>query len=152
MPVTGSQIQIKWCLALCHHAGFPAKHLATAVAVMWAESGRYPMAWNENTRTLPDGSLEVVSTDRGLFQINDRAHPNLSDEEAYNPLDNVSYAAGLSRNGANWSPWVAHDSGAYLKFVPPVLAVQALRTWRSRVPFVELKFGDFGGWPEHIER
>lgn len=114
----------KEALALCWVVGFRKKNLLFAVAVMCAESGRYVGAYHVNT----DGS-----TDRGLFEINDRFHSDLSDEEAYQALPNAAYAWGLSKRGTNWTPWAAFNSGAYLVFVPIVAAVRALGTWRSRI-------------------
>ncbi len=124
MPLAGEQLTYKQALALCWVVGYRKEALTTAVAVMCAESGRYVGAYHVND----DGS-----TDRGLFQINDRFHTSLSDEEAYQAKPNAAYAFDLSKGGLNWSPWAAYNSGAHLKFVPIVAAVRALGTWRTRI-------------------
>ena len=133
MPLAGDQLTIKEALALCSVVGFgTGPELVTAVAVMCAESGRYTGAWHDN---LADDGVTVVSTDRGLFQINDKAHPSFSDEDAYDPKLNAVFAADLAHtsSGFNWSPWAAYNSGAYLKFMAEVRDVKALHTWQSRM-------------------
>ena len=111
MPLAGVQLTIQQALALCYVMGWRRTDLTTAVALMFAESGRYTKAWHDNLRE--DGS--VASTDRGLYQINDKAHPALSDEAAYNGVANTMYAFALwERNG--FAPWAAYNSGAWLKY------------------------------------
>lgn len=124
MPLDGEQLSIKQALALCYVAGWrTGAGLDVAVAVMWAESGRWTKAYHVND----DGSI-----DRGLFQINDRAHPSVSDADAYDPKLNALYAWVLHRSNG-WQPWAAYNSGAYKKFVPLVVAVRVLGVWRSRI-------------------
>lgn len=124
MPLAGHQLSIGNALALCYAKGFTGgQRLITAVAVMSAESARYTKAYYVNT----DGS-----TDRGLFQINDRAHPALSDEEAYDARMNVRYAHKLYSE-QSWRPWMAYTSGRYLLFVPKVTAIWLLGAWRGKV-------------------
>jgi hypothetical protein len=100
------QLNKKQALAVCHFVGFRAEKLVTAVAVMGAESGRKYLAVGTN----PDGSQ-----DRGLFQINDRAHPDISDADALLPIPNARYAFKMSNGGKNWAPWAAYNSGRYLE-------------------------------------
>jgi hypothetical protein len=133
----GEQLSIKWALALGRYAGFLGERLCIAVSVMWAESGRWTRAWNINRNE--DGT--VRSIDRGLFQINSAAHPDVSEVEAFHPITNAEYASFLSRRGQHWGAWNAFTSGRYLLFYPLVRAVYALGTWRSRVDKVEERFG-----------
>src|SRR5690242_6778975 len=74
---TGAQL----CAQVADNAGFNGGNLITAVAVGLAESGCNPSAQNHNgpTRGCPNGS-----TDRGLWQINDCYHPNVTNACAYN--------------------------------------------------------------------
>jgi hypothetical protein len=111
--VSDDQLNRKQALAVCHFVGFRAEKLVTAVAVMGAESGRKYLAFYVN----PSGS-----TDRGLFQINDGAHPDLSDHDAYLPIPNARYAFKMSNGGKNWAPWAAYNSGRYLENMDPVQA------------------------------
>lgn len=133
----GEQLTLKWALALGYSVGWRGRALTTAVAVMTAESGRYTRAWHENVGD--DGV--VASIDRGLYQLNDKAHPSMSEAAAYHPVRNAEYAYRLSNGGANWTPWYAWVNGAHRKYVPMVVAVKALNTWRNRVA----KVGD--RWP-----
>lgn len=122
------QLSIKWALALCHWAGFPRENLVDAVAVMTAESARYPDAFHENIGPYGD----VVSIDRGLFQINS-IH---GEDSTFNILDNAKYAHDLFRVHG-FTPWAAYNSGAYRKNRLMVRVVLALGTWRKRVPLVD---------------
>jgi hypothetical protein len=130
------QLSIKWALALCYFVGFRGKRLVSAVAVMTAESNRYPGAFHEN---LSENGT-VLSVDRGLFQINDFWHPSLSDEDAYKPIPNAAYAYDLSNRGEFWSHWAAYGGVRYLLVYAEVLAVWALRKWLTRVTQVPVKF------------
>jgi hypothetical protein len=137
------QLSLKWALALGYWAGFRGKRLVSAVTLMWAESGRHPGAWNENL----DDDGNVSSTDRGLFQINDRFHPTLKGDNttrtgpAYEVMPNAMYASDLSNRGEVFGAWAAYGGTRYLAFYPIVAAVWALRRWESRVPNVPRKFG-----------
>ena len=46
------------------------------------------------------------SCDRGLWQINDYWHPNVSNAEAYNWELATDYAWKISKYGTDFSPWV----------------------------------------------
>jgi hypothetical protein len=129
MPLAGEQLSIKEALALCNVVGFGSgSTLVVAVALMTAESGRYVGAWHDNLAS--DGS--VASTDRGIFQIN-TIHEGLSDEQAYQAKPNAAFAAQLSKQGADFSPWAAYNSGAYEQYVPEVRQVKRLGTWKDRI-------------------
>jgi hypothetical protein len=71
-----------------------------------------------------------------LFQIN-TVHASLSDDEAYNPLENAAFAYGLSKEGTDFSPWAAYNSGAYEKFVEGVRVVKDANNWKSRTKLWE---------------
>lgn len=130
MPLAGEQLTIKEALALCNVVGFGSgPELVTAVAVMTAESGRYTEAWHDNV----SDDDEVLSTDRGLFQINSVHDFKLPPAEAFDPEANATYAAKLSANGKDWTPWSAYNSGAYKKYMDAVRTVKQDGTWKSRV-------------------
>lgn len=136
MPLAGKQISYGWALALTYDVGFRNRDQTIAVALMCAESGRYCGAWHDN---LDPETGEVSSTDRGLFQINDYWHKDLTDDEAYSAIPNTEYAFGMS-NGHNFQAWAAYNSNAHLKFIPLVWAVKSLGKWKKKVPFVEERF------------
>jgi hypothetical protein len=127
MPLAGTQLTIEQALALCNVRGWSGTDLTTAVAVMTAESGRFTGAWHDNL----DPAGVIVSTDRGLFQVNDVAHPDLSDVRAYDGVKNAAYSYLLwSANG--WAPWAAYNSGAWEKFRSDIRRVRLTHPWRWR--------------------
>lgn len=86
----------------------------TAAAVALAESGGDPAAVGRNQ----DGSR-----DRGLWQINSRWHPEVSDACAFDPGCNARAAFAISDGWTDFSPWTTYTSGAYLRFMPQVATV-----------------------------
>jgi hypothetical protein len=142
MPLEGEQLTYGWALALDYHVGWRGQDLITSVALMCAESARYTLAWHENYIGVPPDELQLVSTDWGIFQINDKAHPDLELPEGYrNVIVNAKYAHKLWKDhGWKFTPWAAYNSGAHLKFVPAVTAAWLLPRWRLKVANVEKKF------------
>lgn len=103
-------------------AGFPAGAAQQkGCAVVASESGRNPAATHINYKRNADGSYVldangnkiVDSIDRGMWQINDKAHPEVSDEDAFDPVASTKAALRISTGGTNYSPWVGFSSGAY---------------------------------------
>jgi len=139
MPLAGEQLTYGWALALCYHVGWRGQDLRDSVALMCAESARYTEAYHENFRDGDIGDV-VDSTDWGLFQINDKWHPDFEMPEGFNAIYNADYAHGMYKASHGFSPWAAYDSGAYKKFLPYVTAAWALPRWRLKVPHVEKKF------------
>ena len=99
---------IDLCVSVGRTAGFSGETFVVAIAVAMAESRCDPSARGVN----PAGSV-----DRGLWQINDRWHPEVSDSCAYNAQCNAREAYRISDEGGNWSPWATYKSGAYKKFM-----------------------------------
>jgi hypothetical protein len=129
----GRQFDRKTALAQCYARGFTgAQRVITAACVMSAESLRYEKAWHENVN---EETGEVLSCDRGLFQINDKAHPGLDPEEMFDARTNLDAAFAIYKGRGNqFTAWMAYNSGAYLRFWPEFAAVWALQTWRRRIP------------------
>jgi hypothetical protein len=99
------------CARVGSAAGFPRPAaLTTAVAIALAESGCQPGARGSNgpTAGCPNGSL-----DRGLWQINDCYHYEVSDSCAYDAQCNANAAARISARGRDFTPWSTYNSGAY---------------------------------------
>lgn len=90
--------------ALMLAKGFPADEgvIATGIGVCTAESGRRRKAVNVNS----DGG----SKDRGPWQINDRWHPEVSDDCAYSWGCATQAAATISSGGSDWSPWTTYHA------------------------------------------
>jgi hypothetical protein len=132
MPLAGEQLTIKEALALGHVAGFRGPKLIELVAIMCGESGRYTRAWHDNV--VDD---KITSTDRGLMQLNSKAQPDVSEEEAYDPVFNVTYAFKISQGGEDWHWWMAYTSGSYEKFMAGVKEVKDNDNWKSRTKLWE---------------
>jgi peptidoglycan hydrolase-like protein with peptidoglycan-binding domain len=93
------------------NAGFPyPSGVVTAVAVALAESGGRPDATNEAGNHPP-------STDRGLWQINSYWHPEVSDGEAFDPIQAAKETLRISNGGKDWHPWATYNSGSYLTYL-----------------------------------
>lgn len=137
MPLAGRKLSIGWALALNHHVGFRGHELTVATALMTAESGRYTQAWHDN---VDEATGNVTSIDRGLFQINDRWHPDLSDAEAYQPIPNARYAFKMS-SGKYFVPWMAYNSGAYKRYMLEVWTIRDLGLWKKKIHRVETELG-----------
>jgi hypothetical protein len=86
--------------SLAASVGFPDPRTAAAIAK--AESGGNPDANPHNgpTKGCPNGS-----NDRGLWQINDCYHLEVSDDCAFDPFCNAQAAYAISSGGKDWSPW-----------------------------------------------
>ncbi|HEU5046073.1 MAG TPA: NlpC/P60 family protein [Nocardioidaceae bacterium] len=112
-PLTDAELSSSAAVRVAQYAidaGFTGSGLETAVAVSFAEDGSHdPRATNTNS----DGSV-----DRGLWQINNKAHPNYSDSYVFDPGDNAQAAYAISDGGKNWKPWTTFNNGAYLKYIP----------------------------------
>jgi hypothetical protein len=103
------------CAAVAYNAGFRGSTIVTAVAVALAESGCDPSVpdnINGSTAGCPNGSR-----DRGLWQINDCYHPEVSDACAYNTQCNARAAYDISSAGTNWTDWTTYNKGLHLQFL-----------------------------------
>ncbi len=142
MPLAGDQLTFGWALALCYDVGWHRKDkLITAVAVMCAESARYTGAWHENLIGVPPDELQLVSTDWGLFQLNDVAN-NLELPYHLEPIANAQKAYDIYRSrGKRFTAWAAYNSGAYTKFVPFTRDAYDLGRWRNKIDLVVKHLG-----------
>jgi hypothetical protein len=94
-------------------AGVPKDKVAVAVAVCLGESTGFPGAVNASNTGEAAGSR-----DRGLWQINSKYHPDVTDECAFNPECNAKAMARISRAGSAWGAWAAYNNGSYRQFLP----------------------------------
>lgn len=92
-----------------------------AVAVALAESGGRTDAIHDNVGPPP-------SRDRGLWQINSRFHPDVTDAQAFDAAAATDAARRISAGGANWTPWNAFRNNAYLAHLPAARAAVARQT------------------------
>lgn len=83
--------------SLTNTYGFADPVMATAI-VLGESGGDYKVISRKNS----DGSV-----DRGLWQINNLAHPSVSDSDALSIDKSTRYALELSKGGTDWSHWNA---------------------------------------------
>ncbi len=111
-----------------YKAGFRGPGLVLAVAVAAPESGYDPASVGTNPPTsgCPNGR------DRGLWQINDCYHPDVSDQCAFDPACAADAAFRISGGGTVWTPWAAFKGGLHLPFMA------SAQTAATQAPFVVL--------------
>ena len=95
--------------SVLYKAGFRGASLIAAMAIVYAESNGDSGATNTRNRN--------GSTDRGLWQINNKAHANVSDSCAYDEHCASKEAFRISKNGTDFSPWSAYKNGSYKSFM-----------------------------------
>lgn len=88
-------------------AGFDQSGVDTMIAIGKAESG---LRTNATLSTSREYSV-------GPFQINLKAHPYVSEEDARNPSTAAKFAYILSGGGKNFRPWTTYTSGKYRKYL-----------------------------------
>lgn len=93
--------------------GFTPSTAVLATAVMMAESGLVSNASNSAGNNPP-------STDRGIVQINDYYHPEVSDVCAYNTECAIIAMFKISGGGSDFSPWAAYNAGTYKQFLSQI--------------------------------
>ncbi|MFI9363319.1 hypothetical protein ACIG5E_20025 [Kitasatospora sp. NPDC053057] len=101
---------IDLCAEVGYDAGFRGDALVTAIAVGMAESSCDPLASNVQNNTPP-------SRDRGLWEINDYWHPEVSDACAFDAQCNANAAYRISNGGTNWQPWSTYNQGAHQRYL-----------------------------------
>jgi Lysozyme like domain len=106
MDEKGRHLPAREIAALCYRVGWrDADLLLIAVSVCIAEGNGYEHATHINA----DGSI-----DRGLWQINDKAHPTVGDEAAYNASRATLIAHGVyMARGRTFNAWSAYQNGSY---------------------------------------
>lgn len=109
-PMTASVELVDACQQAIDEVSKYEWDVRTAVAVMHAESGCDPSAYNPaNT----DGT-----NDAGLFQINS-IHVDsglIGSDERFDIVANVRAAFAIYR-GSGWRAWSAYNAGKHLKFM-----------------------------------
>lgn len=119
MPQIGSggayspnKISLSQAITLARNAGFSGTSLVNIVSIALAESGLDANAQNCNN---PGGSC-----DRGIIQINNYWHSEVTDQCAYDPQCAFKSAYTISQQGSSFQPWTTFTSGAYKQFVNTV--------------------------------
>ena len=103
-------ISMASAMSYARKAGMPCNgNLIIAGAVARGESGlNYSAVGGPNY----NGSY-----DYGLWQINNKAHPQYSKSCLLSPSCNAKAMMGVSSGGKNWKPWVVYWKGYYKKYM-----------------------------------
>ena len=109
-PRAGTQLTAAQIAVYGKNAGFSQSDDVTAVAVSEAESSGWTNAVNVNGDS-------HCSRDRGLWQINDYWHPEVTDAEAFDPTSAAQAAYRISGQGTDWTAWSTYNGGAYQQFL-----------------------------------
>jgi hypothetical protein len=95
--------------------------LVIAVAVCVAESGGQPSVYYcDGTGTVgyyPPVRCPTGSYDRGLWQINSKYHPEVTDACAFRAQCNADAAYQISDQGTDFAPWAVYDTDAYAQYL-----------------------------------
>lgn len=84
---------------------FPVEEVDNALRIMDAESGGNPMASNTNYGANTSKGYNG-SVDRGLYQINSKAHPEVELSRIFDPEYNIMEAARIFKtSGRGWFEW-----------------------------------------------
>ncbi|WP_220199441.1 transglycosylase SLT domain-containing protein [Ktedonospora formicarum] len=98
--------------SLAAQAGFTGHGLDVIVAIAHAESSLNPKNCNVNSdsrRTL----------DRGILQINNYWHSEVTDACAFDPQCAFEQGYRISSHGTHFTRvWSTYDSGAYRRYMP----------------------------------
>lgn len=105
-PLTNDQ-----ATALASQAGFTGHSLLVIVAIAHAESSLNPKACLRNTDA-------HHTLDRGIIQINNYWHSEVSDACAFDPKCSFEQGYRISSHGTSFTPWATYTSGAYRQFMP----------------------------------
>ncbi len=104
-----STITPQQTLSYANAAGFQGVGKYIIAAIAQAESGLNTLAKNCNN---PGGTC-----DRGILQINNYWHPEVTDQQAYDPTQAFQAAFRISNGGKDFTPWTTFTSGAYKQYV-----------------------------------
>ncbi|MET0132541.1 MAG: NlpC/P60 family protein [Kibdelosporangium sp.] len=92
--------------AFAREAGFSPDRAATMTAIALAESGGKSSSHNS-----------VGENSKGLWQINQAAHPQFADIDLFDPVQNARAAFKVSHGGDDISPWTTTHKGAAAKYL-----------------------------------
>ncbi|MET0237683.1 MAG: NlpC/P60 family protein [Kibdelosporangium sp.] len=100
--------------AFAREAGFSPDRAATMTAIALAESRGNSSAHNP-----------VGENSKGLWQINQRAHPGFATVDLFDPVQNARAAFKVSHGGDDISPWTTTHKGSAAKYLRYKLEAQA---------------------------
>jgi len=109
-------LELSQAVTLCLAHSANAHNVGRAVGIMWAESKLDPAAVCHNVRNLrtmkvvcgtpgAPGYSGLLSTDRGIWQINDHWHKEVSDAQAFDPTQATIAAYRISAGFTDFHQW-----------------------------------------------
>src|SRR5690348_7470122 len=112
-----SIISIPQAIQFAQNAGFSGAGLINFLAIASAESGLNTEARNCS------GNTPAGSCDRGILQINNHWHPEVSDACANDPQCAFKSAFVISNGGQSFSPWTTFTNGNYQRYIDRITKV-----------------------------
>lgn len=103
--IKGTQLSMDQIGQLAWNAGIKtASVLAVSIAIAMAESG---------------GKSDIVNSigATGLWQIYIKMHPEYTQKQMQDPVQNAGAMYKISSAGTNWNPWETFTNGAYKPFM-----------------------------------
>lgn len=128
-------ISLQDAATYARNAGFVGKPLAIVLAIAIQESSLDTHSINTNT----DGTI-----DRGILQINNYWHKEVSDNCAFDPQCAFNAGYRISNNGTNFGSWETWKNGHYLRSMPTTQAVAASAVASPFPPYQGQPWYDFG--------
>jgi len=104
---------------IAYNAGFRGDGLVNAIAIGWAESSLIP----DNINTT--GNYPPGSRDRGIWQINDHFHSEVTDDCAFKPICAAGQTYRISKGGTDWHEWTTLGGKRYNDYLPTARAAAA---------------------------
>lgn len=99
-------------------SGFRRDVLSVVVAIGFAEGGTIQSTcYNLAGRCVPTWRPGITSIDRGPWQINNRAHPDVTEKCARDYTCAAQVVWRLSRGGKSFRPWSSYNSGSYKHYL-----------------------------------
>lgn len=117
-PTKGPHLAVRFISGLCYEAGWKdANNNLIATSVCLAESNGYVEAVHVNKPAVLDeatGEWSDADEDWGLWQINNKSHPEVTQAQAFDPVFATAYARKLYEGrGNSFSAWAAYTNGAW---------------------------------------
>lgn len=106
-------LTIRQAYEQCLAVGFGATPAVVAVAILIAESGLNSAAVNVNPGP-------PISTDRGIAQINNVYHPEVTDACAYSTACAIRAMFTISSGGTDFTPWSSFNAGTHRKYLSQI--------------------------------
>ena len=131
------------CVDAAVQGGFSYGHgIVIVVAIGLTEApyhDQYGAVIGADTQAVFVNSDQWSSRDRGWLQINDHWHPDVTDAEAFDPVQAAVAAFSISKQGSDFSPWATYGNGSGKFRLNMPIAWQAYFAWYARKQVADLQ-------------